>query len=213
MLLSMKKLHPEFFKRLDERPDKLFYEQPRRVKHMDEGAAQAAEALYDELLPAGGTVLDLMSSYYSHLPEKFSRVVGLGLNRAELDENEQVTEALVQDINQTTELPFGKNMFDGAVCTVSIQYLTHPNEVFAEVARVLKPRHPFIITFSNRMFPTKAILAWRASDDDAHIRLVKSYFEQEANFTEAQTRCHTPKESDPLFAVWAHKVAEGVSLN
>ena len=209
----MKKLHPEFFKRLDERPDELFYEQPRRVKHIDEGAAQAAEALYDELLSAGGSVLDLMSSYYSHLPDKFSRVVGLGLNGAELDENERVNEVLVQDLNQTPELPFGKSTFDGAVCTVSIQYLTCPEEVFAEVARVLKPRRPFIITFSNRMFPTKAILAWRASDDNAHTRLVRSYFEHEPKFTQVQTRHHTPKEGDPLFAVWAHKAAEGISLN
>ena len=209
----MKKRHPEFFKRQDERPDKLFYEQPRRVKHMDDRAAQAAQALYDELLPAGGSVLDLMSSYYSHLPEKFSRVTGLGLNLAELEENEQVDEVLVQDLNQTPELPFGKDTFDGAVCTVSIQYLTCPGEVFAEVARVLKPRRPFIVTFSNRMFPTKAILAWRASDDEAHVRLVESYFEQEPTFNKTQTHHHTPKKGDPLFAVWAYKSAEGVSLN
>ena len=209
----MKKRHPEFFKRQDERPDKLFYKQPRRVKHIDEGASRAAEALYDELLPAGGSVLDLMASYYSHLPEKFSNIVGLGLNHAELEENEQINKVLIQDLNQTTELPFDKNTFDGAVCTVSIQYLTCPDEVFAEVARVLKPRRPFIITFSNRMFPTKAILAWRASDDEAHIRLVKSYFEHEPKFAEVQTRHHTPKKGDPLFAVWAHKSAEGISLN
>ncbi|CAN5844168.1 class I SAM-dependent methyltransferase [soil metagenome] len=201
----MNKLFHEFFRRLDERPDPLFYTEPRRVKHIDEGASRAAERLYDELLPAGGNVLDLMSSYYSHLPDKFGRVVGLGLNRTELVENVVVDEAVIQDLNLEPRLPFADNTFDGVVCTVSIQYMTRPDDTFAEVARVLKPDAPFVITFSNRMFPTKAVLAWRASDDLAHTRLVKSYFKQAPCFGPVSTRQYRPPSGDPLYAAWAVK--------
>ena len=201
----MNKLFPEFFRRLDERPDPLFYTEPRRVKHIDEGASRAAERLYDELLPAGGNVLDLMSSYHSHLPDKFNRVVGLGLNRTELVENKLVDEAVVQDINRVARLPFADNSFDGVVCTVSIQYMTRPDDTFSEVARILKPGAPFVVAFSNRMFPTKAVLAWRASNDEAHLRLVESYFKQAPYFGPVATRQHTPQAGDPLYAVWAVK--------
>ena len=203
----MNKLFPEFFRRLDERPDTLFYTEPRRVKHIDEGASRAAERLYDELLPAGGTVLDLMASYYSHLPDKFSRVVGLGLNRTELLENKSIHECTVQDINRVPRLPFENATFDGVVCTVSVQYMTRPDDSFAEVARILKPEAPFVVTFSNRMFPTKAILAWRASDDEAHARLVASYFKQVPSFGPIFTKHHRPPVGDPLYAAWAFKSA------
>ena len=146
-----------------------------------------------------------MASYYSHLPDKFERVVGLGLNRTELLENAAVDEYHVQDINRVPRLPFGDSSFDGVVCTVSIQYMTRPDDTFAEVARVLKPGAPFVVAFSNRMFPTKAILAWRASGDEAHARLVESYFEQVPAFGPVATRNHQPRNGDPLYAAWAYK--------
>jgi SAM-dependent methyltransferase len=201
----MSQLYPEFFRRLDERPDALFYQEPRRVKHIDEAASRVAEALYDELLPAGGNVLDLMASYYSHLPNKFAAVTGLGLNLEELEDNPQVTEPVIFDLNRNAQLPFEDNRFDGVVCTVSIQYMTRPDDTFPDIARILKPGAPFIITFSNRMFPTKAILAWRSSDDAAHARLVRSYFQGVPSFGEVKARCHVPPEGDPLFALWAYK--------
>jgi SAM-dependent methyltransferase len=208
MLKAMSRLYPEFFRRLDERPDALFYQEPRRVKHIDEAASRVAEALYDELLPAGGDVLDLMASYYSHLPDKFSSVTGLGLNLEELEGNRQVTEPVIFDLNRNAQLPFEANRFDGVVCTVSIQYMTRPDDTFLDVARILKPGAPFIVTFSNRMFPTKAILAWRSSDDAAHARLVRSYFQSVPSFSEVKTRCHVPPAGDPLFALWAYKQAD-----
>ena len=201
----MNTLLPEFFRRLDEQPDALFYQAPRRVKHIDEAASGAAKALYDELLPARGQILDLMSSYHSHLPDKFSKVVGLGLNLAELNENPIIDEAVTYDINLNADLPFEEAQFDGVVCTVSIQYMTRPDDTFKELARILKPGSPLVVTFSNRMFPTKAVLAWRASDEAAHMRLVKSYFAQARDFGSVCTRCHAPDEGDPLYAAWAYK--------
>lgn len=203
----MDKLLPEFFRRLDESPDRRFYQHPRFVPHIDEAASAAAEALYDELLPAEGKVLDLMASFDSHLSDKFSSVVGLGLNEAELEHNSRLHEHLIHDLNQDVKLPFASGSFDGVVCTVSVQYMAHPIDTFGEVARILKPGAPFIITFSNRMFPTKCVLAWRATDDQARMRLVESYFTQIPCFSQRSQRSFVSEEGDPLYALWAYKTA------
>ena len=201
----MSKLLPEFFRRQDERPDGYFYQHPRFVTHIDEAARGAAYSLYDELLPAGGRVLDLMASHVSHLPDKFAAVTGLGLNLEELSNNPLLSVPLVFDLNRSETLPLEDETFDGAVCTVSVQYMTRPDDTFAEVARSLKPGAPFVVTFSNRMFPTKAVLAWRAGDDASHVRLVRSYFQQTPSFGSTYSQHHQPEQGDPLFAVWAYK--------
>lgn len=201
----MSKLLPEFFRRQDERPDGYFYQHPRFVTHIDEAACNAACALYDELLPARGHVLDLMASHVSHLPDKFTAVTGLGLNLEELSHNPLLSESLIFDLNRSETLPLADERFGGAVCTVSVQYMTRPDDTFAEVARSLEPGAPFIVTFSNRMFPTKAVLAWRAGDAAAHVRLVRSYFEQTPTFGSTYSQHHQPQTGDPLYAVWAYK--------
>src|SRR5439155_8788277 len=108
---------------------------------IDDGAISAARQLYGELLPKDGAILDLMSSYRSHMPEdlKWTRLCGVGLNETELRENPQLTEYLVHDLNRDPRLPFGDQEFDGAVVTVSIQDMTKPIETFQEVRRVLRP--------------------------------------------------------------------------
>jgi SAM-dependent methyltransferase len=212
--LAMNKLYPEFFRRVDETPDELFYQTPRlQVSHIDKGADKAAYDIYNELLPDHGNILDFMAGWESHLPNKFRSVVGLGLNLVELQNNPVITEPVVYDINTSETLPFQDNQFDGVVCTASVQYMTRPDDTFAEIARSLKPGAPFIVTFSNRMFPSKAVLAWRASDDAAHLRLVKSYFSQAPAFTEVSMRSFIPANGDPLYAVWAYKRKELLSLN
>ena len=201
----MSKLLPEFFRRQDESLDGHFYKHPRFVTHIDEAAQRAAYALYDELLPAGGRILDLMASYASHLPNKFAAVTGLGLNLEELERNPIISEPLVYDLNRSEMLPLRSESFDGAVCSVSVQYMTRPDDTFSEVARSLKSGAPFVVTFSNRMFPTKAVLAWRAGNDAAHVRLVRSYFEQTPAFGSTFSQHHQPRRGDPLYAVWAFK--------
>ena len=201
----MSKLLPEFFRRQDERPDGYFYQHPRFVTHIDEAACNAAYALYDELLPVGGHVLDLMASHVSHLPDKFAAVTGLGLNLEELSHNPLLSESFIFDLNRSETLPLADERFGGAVCTVSVQYMTRPDDTFAEVVRSLEPGAPFIVTFSNRMFPTKAVLAWRAGDAAAHVRLVRSYFEQTPAFGSTYSQHHQPRTGDPLYAVWAYK--------
>jgi SAM-dependent methyltransferase len=204
-------LKPEHFRRVDESDDALFYAQPRLVTHIDDAAIGAVTALYREALPPGGAVLDLMTSWVSHLPPDvdYAAVAGLGMNAVELDENPRLTERVVQDLNRDATLPWPDATFDGAVVTVSVQYLTHPIDVFAEVGRVLKPGAAFIVTFSNRCFPTKAVWAWQALDDRGHAELIGMYFRLSGMFGQAEAidASPNPGRSDPLYAVLARRLA------
>src|SRR5215213_3538480 len=192
------------FRRVDESPDPEFYAAPRRVTHIDAGAIAVVTALYEELLPESGSVLDLMSSWRSHLPERRSgRVVGLGLNAEEMADNPQVDEAVVHDLNTDPRLPFKDGTFSSVVCCVSVQYLVHPLDTFAEVARVLTPGGPVVVTFSNRCFPTKAVAAWRAGGDEDHLLLVDAYLRAVPAFGPPEARSYRPRWGDPLHALWA----------
>ena len=194
-------LRQELFRRMDESPDALFYEVPRLVTHIDDAAIAAVTQLYREHFPAGGAILDLMSSWVSHLPEEiaYRRVVGLGMNAAELAANARLHARVVQDLNQDPRLPFADGEFDAGGICVSVDYLIHPVEVLRECGRVILPGGPLVITFSNRCFPTKAIAAWQMLDDEGHQRLVEQFFEAAGNWTRspgstgarrsAMTRC------------------------
>ncbi|RZK46211.1 MAG: methyltransferase domain-containing protein, partial [Hymenobacter sp.] len=168
-------LPPQAFKRRDEAPDQEFYRFERLVTHIDAAAVAAVTQLYRQQLPAGGAVLDLMSSWVSHLPTEiqYSRVAGLGMNARELAQNPRLTDRLVQNLNEQSGLPYADAEFDGAGICVSVQYLTRPAGVFAELARVLRPGAPLVVTFSNRCFPDKAVYAWQALDDRGHVALVQ----------------------------------------
>lgn len=201
----------EYFQRVDEEDDPLFYAFPRKVVHIDDDAIAAVRQIYAELLPRGGRLLDLMSSWRSHLPDDLedARVIGLGLNAEEMADNPQLTDAVVHDINHNPRLPFSDAVFDGAMCAVSVQYMTKPVQVFREVNRVLRPGAPFIVTFSNRCFPTKAIALWRATNDQHHIAIVTAYFEAAGGWSDITPADRSPRRdrgySDPLYAVWARK--------
>ena len=197
-------LYPEFFRRVDERPDALFYREPRDATHLDAPARAFVREVHDHLLPAHGHVLDLMSGMHTHLPAGRFDVTGLGLNEAELARNERLDRAVVFDLNRNEELPFGSHAFDAAVCVASVQYMTRPTDTFVSVARCLRPGAPFVVSFSNRMFPTKAVLAWRASDDAAHVRLVRSYFARTPGFGPERVRRFVPPHGDPVYTVWAY---------
>jgi SAM-dependent methyltransferase len=192
------------FNRLDESPDWLFYRQPRLVTHIDEFAIAAVSDLYRRWLPPGGAILDLMSSWVSHLPEDvaYGRVVGLGMNADELAANPRLDGYVVHDLNETPALPFAAKEFDAAVICVSIQYLTRPIEVLRDLARVLRPAAPVVITFSNRCFPTKAVAIWQALDDQGHVDLVTRYLEAAARWTNIHHE-NPPTAGDPLLAVIA----------
>jgi SAM-dependent methyltransferase len=205
---------PEFFRRVDESDDELFYEYPRLVVHIDDGAIAKVGEIYAGLLPAGGTILDLMSSWRSHLPDRIraAKVVGLGLNRAEMEDNPALREVVVHNVNQNPRMPFADASFDGAVMTVSVQYLTRPLELFADVGRVLRARAPFIVTFSNRMFPTKAVALWHGANNDQRVAIVKQYFSDSGAFERIEAIDRSAPgnpPSDPIWAVAGFKIAAG----
>ena len=193
--------------RLDQSDDGQFYRQARLVVHIDARAIAAVTDLIRRLVPPGADVLDLMSSYRSHLPADVTlgTVVGQGMNAEELATNPRLDEHLIHDLNADPLLPFVDERFGAAVCTVSVQYLTRPVAVFREVRRVLKPGSPFLVTFSNRCFPTKAVLAWHRRDDAGHVALVRAYFEAAGGWRDVETSAHVPRTGDPLYAVWAYR--------
>lgn len=196
---------PQAFERYDEEPDEFFYETPRFVTHIDDRAIAAVTQLYRECFPPGGAILDLMSSWISHLPPEvaYSRVAGLGMNAEELAGNPRLTEAVVQNLNESPMLPFEAASFDGAGICVSIQYLTNPVEVLREVGRVLRPGAPLAITFSNRCFPTKAVSIWQSLDDEGHGKLITRYLQETGRFDSIQVTTRTARtwRNDPLYAV------------
>lgn len=200
-------LQPEHFRRVDESPDEQFYVEPRFVQHIDDHAIAAITDFYRGQLPAGGAILDLMSSWVSHLPGdvNFGSVAGLGMNARELQANPQLTTTCVHDLNANPTLPYDPASFDAAVLTVSIQYLTSPVAVFTDLARVLRPGAPSIVTFSNRCFPTKAISAWQALDDAGHGELVGLYFRLAGGYEHPTAYRLRPPDApgDPAFAVMA----------
>jgi len=193
------------FAKLDAEDDELFYEPPRLVCHIDDGAIAALTGFYRTALPPGGVLLDLMSSWVSHLPPEigYGQVIGHGMNATELAANPRLSRWFVQNLNRDPGLPLGAASVDAAMICVSIQYLQQPAAVLREVARVLRPAAPLVISFSNRCFWTKAVAVWRALDDDGHARLVETYL-RHAGFTRIETHRLTEwveDVSDPMTAV------------
>ncbi|MGM0787320.1 MAG: methyltransferase domain-containing protein [Thermodesulfobacteriota bacterium] len=211
---------PGAFRRQDERSDRIFYETPRMVNHIDDRAIRTISGIYGGFITPGITVLDLMSSLNSHLPDEAlpEKMVGLGMNAEEMEENTQLDEFVIHDLNERPSLPFDDNSFDMVICTASVEYLVSPAETFRDTARVLKPGGMLIHTFSNRWFPPKTIELWTQLHEFERPGLVMDYFLQSDEFVNLTTfssrgwdRPETDKyypdmtESDPVFAVWGWK--------
>jgi len=188
------------------------------VGHLDQRACDEISQLYSKLIPDNATVLDLMSSWDSHLSEqlKTKAVYGLGMNAEELKANDRLTEFCGQDLNENPKLPYDDQSMDAVICTASVEYLVKPFEVFKEVARVLKPGGVFINTFSNRWFPTKAISVWSDLHEFERLAYVAEYYLQSKCFDDIHTYslrglprpendayANTLIFSDPVYAVWA----------
>ncbi len=202
-------LPPAFFDRQDEADDAHFYSTPRFVVHIDAETIGALTQVYRELLPQRGAILDLMSSWVSHLPEdkEYARVAGLGMNALELAKNPRLTDYVVQDLNQHPELPYETASFDAVVNAVSIQYLTHPVEVFRSCARVLRPGGLHLVALSHRCFPTKAVRAWHILPARQRLGIVQTYFSNAGGYEAAGVLDRSPADADPLWIVWARRTA------
>jgi SAM-dependent methyltransferase len=200
---DLPELPPHAFARQDDGDDLAFYAMPRLVTHIDEAATKALTACYRGLLLDGARVLDLMSSWVSHLPDdrSYAEVVGHGMNAEELAANPRLSRWFVQDLNREPTLPLADGAFGGALCCVGVQYLQRPLEVFREIRRVLAQGAPFVVSFSNRCFPTKAVAVWRALDMNGHAALVRLYLER-AGFGDVSAELlKDGRDSDPLAAL------------
>jgi len=200
-------LPPQAFQRQDESADAGFYSFPRLVQHIDDQAIAAVTQLYRQWLPVDGALLDLMSSWISHLPEDvhYRRVSLLGMNADELAANPRGDDFRIHDLNAEPVLPYDDAEFDAATLCVSIDYLTQPVAVLTDLARVLKPGAPLVISYSNRCFPTKAVAVWLQLSGAARGQLVAHWIDQTGCFGDVDVVDCSPDDGDPLFGVIARR--------
>ena len=198
---------PSFwFDKADTENDDVFYQQPRMVAHIDDATIAALTNFYRTFLPSRACILDLMSSWLSHLPTdvEYARVAGHGMNADELAANPQLSDWRVQNLNQDPELPFDDESFDRAMIVVSIQYLVQPIHVLRSVLRTLKPGGEIAIAMSHRLFPTKAIAAFQGMGRDDKMKLV-GYCLQQSGFDEITFHDESPLGADPLWIMTAKR--------
>jgi hypothetical protein len=208
------------FRRADEKEDGLFYEKPRMVNHIDDTAIDIIRRLYGKRIEPQSKVLDLMSSWVSHLPEDLplKSLTGLGMNQKELEANSRLSDYVVHDLNTHPRLPFNDKAFDAVICSVAIEYLIHPYEIFAEITRVLEPGGVFMVTFSNRWFPPKVINIWPELHEFERMGLVLEFFLKSGQYENLHTYSMRglprPKDdkyyaqilfSDPVYAIWGNR--------
>lgn len=208
------------FERQDFRSDRIFYQNPRWVQHIDDQAICVVKDVYGQLLNDGMRVLDLMSSWVSHLPERLrlKKLSGLGLNDEELAKNRDLTDRIVHDLNEHPELPYETGSYDAAICSLSIEYLVEPETVFREIGRILHPGGVFVVTFSNRWFPEKVINIWKDLHEFERMGLVLEYFQKSGMFKDLKTYSvrglprpendkyyYDIEDSDPVYAVWGRR--------
>ncbi|GGE94637.1 class I SAM-dependent methyltransferase [Sphingomonas prati] len=191
------------FEKQDRGDDLAFYAPPRLVTHIDEQAVAALFAYYGATLPSGGVVLDLMSSWVSHLPDDLpiEEVIGHGMNAVELAANPRLDRWFVADLNAAPVLPLEDASVDGALCCVGVQYLQQPVAVFSEVRRVLRPGGRFVVSFSNRCFPTKAVRIWQALDMGGQAELIALYMARGGFSASEQVVLADGRAGDPLVVV------------
>ncbi len=213
-------LKPEHRSKLDESNDHDFYADPRFVTHVDQGFIDQLTDLYRERLKPDTRILDMMSSWVSHLPPEmnFSHVEGHGMNEEELAKNPRLDHYFLQNLNLNPKFPLEDLSFDAVLNTVSVQYIQYPEAIFSEIKRILKPDGVAIISFSNRMFYQKAIGLWRDSSEKGRLEIVKRYFQAIEGFSEPEIIQNTSSlpsflkvlgmtGSDPFYAVIAHRLS------
>lgn len=179
------------------------------LPQIDRAAIAAVTKLYREMLPPGGAILDVLSGWVPHLPPEapYRHVVGIGIERRALVENPFLDAWRLQDLNANPALPFPNAEFDGATICAAVQYLARPAEVFREIARVLKPGAPLIVSFSNRCLATKAIACWCLHDETGQLCLVAQHFAAAGNWADIRCLDRTPPQGGvPLYAVIGHSL-------
>ena len=194
--------------------DEIFYQQPRFVQHLSASFRNRLTSLYSEYLLNHHIILDLMSSWVSHLPSNISykKVIGHGMNEAELSSNERLDRFFVQNLNKKQNMPIEDSSVDVGLIVAGWQYLQYPEKVSLELSRVIKSDSLLIISFTNRAFWTKAPNIWTYSSEEKRIEYVTSVLTSNGWRIEKILNEKTQdkklfgfysSESDPFFSVIA----------
>ncbi len=165
----------------DNSDDSLFYASPRIAHHLDEGFRARLTDVYRQYIPEDSVVLDLMSSWVSHLPEdnKYKRVIGHGLNKFELDKNQALDSYWLQDLNVDQQLPLDDSSIDVCLMVAAWQYLQYPEIIASELKRIISSKGILIISFSNRAFWSKTPSIWRDSSEIDRINYIRAILKSE----------------------------------
>jgi SAM-dependent methyltransferase len=208
------------FTRVDSTDDIVFYKKDRLVNHLDDRALATVRSIIGSLvIEENSRILDLMAGWDSHIPDHIhpAEVIGLGLNENELRINKSLNRYVLHDLNKEPQLPFPRDYFDIVINTVSVDYMISPVQVFEEVGKILKPGGMFLVIFSNRMFPQKAVKVWKESSEDERIILVEEFFRGAGIFERPLIYISKGKPrpddkysdiiklSDPVYALYAEK--------
>ena len=194
--------------------DEIFYQQPRFVHHLSDSFRTRLTSLYSEYLLNHHIILDLMSSWVSHLPTNISykKVIGHGMNQAELSSNERLDSFFVQNLNKKQNMPIEDSSIDVGLIVAGWQYLQYPEKVSLELSRIIKSDSLLIISFTNRAFWTKAPNIWTYSSEENRIEYVTSVLTANGWRIEKVLNEKTQdkklfgfysSESDPFFSVIA----------
>ena len=156
--------------------DEIFYQQPRFAHHLSDSFRTRLTSLYSEYLLKHHIILDLMSSWVSHLPTniRYKKVIGHGMNQAELSTNQRLDSFFVQNLNKKQNMPIEDSSIDVGLIVAGWQYLQYPEKVSLELSRIIKSDSLLIISFTNRAFWTKAPNIWTYSSEENRIEYVTS---------------------------------------
>ena len=170
------KLSREDRDKIDTTDDQIFYEKPRYVNHLSSSFRHRLTNLYSKYLSEHNVILDLMSSWVSHLPieTKYKKIIGHGMNQAELSYNKRLDSFWIQNLNNNQRMPLEDSCIDVGLIVAGWQYLQYPELVSLELSRIIKPDSLLIISFSNRAFWTKSPNIWSNSSEYGRIEYVKS---------------------------------------
>ena len=200
--------------KMDISDDQIFYQQPRYVHHLSDSFRTRLTNLYSEYLLKHYIILDLMSSWVSHLPPniRYKKVIGHGMNQAELSSNERLDSFFVQNLNKKQNMPIEDSSIDVGLIVAGWQYLQYPEMVSLELSRVIKSDSFLIISFTNRAFWTKAPNIWTYSSEEKRIEYVTDVLTSNGWRIEKVLKERTQdkklfgfysSESDPFFSVIA----------
>lgn len=161
--------------KIDESDDSEFYSNPKFVYHLDSNFRKYLTKTYEREIDNDSKILDLMSSWDSYLPRglSYKKVIGHGMNKAELERNKLLDNYWIQNLNKNQILPLENNTVDYCLIVAGWQYLQYPEKISTEISRILTDQGKILISFSNRAFWHKSPNIWTYSNEEERVAYVR----------------------------------------